>query len=94
MQREVAAALDAAGLSFREQVQLTPQDRPDFMVGSSAVELKIDGALVALIRQLHRYAQHQDVASIVVVSSKLRLADLPPTINNKPVAAVWVARGF
>jgi hypothetical protein len=80
--------------SFKREVRLTPQDRPDFMVcGSTAIEVKTQGSLNAVLRQLQRYAQHERVTSILLVTNKARLSQVPKTLSGKPVA-VAVLRGW
>jgi hypothetical protein len=71
--------------STRREVQLTPKDRIDFMVESVGIEVKIKGSLAALTRQLHRYAQLDAIEALVVVTPVARLAQLPESLNGKPV---------
>lgn len=52
------------------------------------VEVKIDHALSALTRQVHAYAQHEDIHGLVVVTSKTRLTRLPESMNDKPIEVV------
>jgi hypothetical protein len=80
--------------SFKREVRLTAQDRPDFMVcGSIAIEVKTQGSLNAVLRQLQRYAQHERVSSILLVTNKARLSQVPKMLSGKPVA-VAVLRGW
>ena len=64
--------------------------RLDFFLDGLAIEVKIDGSLSALTRQVHRYAQHSAVTGIIVVTSLPRLKHLPDAINGKPVRFVVV----
>lgn len=76
------------GADVAREVVLTAQDRPDFMVRRVAVEVKTQGSLSALTRQIHRYAHLPAVDGVLVVSTLRRLSNLPRTINGKPVAVV------
>lgn len=75
----------------REHV-LGPTDRPDFFIDGIAIEVKPEGSLSALTRQVHRYAGYDEVRAVVVVTSRHRLAQLPPEMNGKPVSVVIVER--
>jgi hypothetical protein len=84
----VAQLLNAAGVAFEREVRLSPRDRIDFMVGSVGVELKVDGSLAQLIRQLDRYAQHERVSELVLVSTRRKHLLLPSALREKRVAAI------
>lgn len=85
LQQGLAEAMLRERVEFQKEVRLSPRDRIDFMVGRVGVEVKVGGSLSALIRQLYRYAEHQEVDSLVLVSSRIRLDRLPDTILGKPV---------
>ena len=72
---------------FEREHVLSKQDRVDFYFPRQkiGVEVKIDHALSALTRQVHRYVQHDDIRGLLVVTGKMRLNAIPETINNKPV---------
>ena len=64
------------------------------MVGRIGIEVKIDGPVTALLRQLHRYAQLEQVEALIAVVGRVQLSALPDTLNGKPVHVVIVPRGF
>lgn len=64
--------------------------RPDFVVGWTAVEIKVGGSLAELTRQVHRYAQHPGINSILVVTTRSRHRNLPDTINGKPCRVCYL----
>ena len=90
LQAAIARCLEENHVAFKREVRLTDQDRVDFMVGGTAIEVKIDGGLSELTRQVHRYAQHSDVAEILVITTKAKHAGLPRLINNKPLRLWWI----
>ena|SRR6266536_1553684 len=94
LQRGIAEVLSGAGISFKREVPLTRGDRIDFLVGAIGVECKTDGSLSALVRQLFRYAQADQVEALVVVTTRLRLARLPPSFNGKPITVVATLGGL
>lgn len=93
LQLAVGLALTAAGIPHEREVHLGPGDRLDFLVGDVAVELKMDGTRNALLRQVHRYAEHERVGSIVVVTTRSRHLDMPESLRGKPVRVVSLLDG-
>lgn len=84
----ISRCLDSLGISYSYEHSISPTDRPDFLVGTVAIEAKVDGSLADLTRQVHRYAKSDRVQAIVVVSSKARHRMLPPEISGKPLRVV------
>jgi hypothetical protein len=91
-QAAIANALELAGVLFEREVRLSDEDIVDFMIGPVAVEVKIKGAKAAIYRQLERYAQHDCVTAILLVSS--RSMHLPALINGKPTLVASLSRGW
>lgn len=80
----------------RREESLSRRDRPDFIVEfcglNIAVEVKIKGARNAVLRQLGRYAEHDDIAAIVLASGKRTLlSGIPNVLHGKPVAVAMLA---
>jgi hypothetical protein len=86
--------LSENGPAFRREVRLSSADVVDFMVEDVAVEVKMQGSLAAVTRQLHRYAQHDDVRALVLVTSLQRLGNQPEQMNGKPLRVVNVGGAF
>jgi hypothetical protein len=91
MQQAVADLLAEERLGAVSQPRLGPLDRPDFMIGTLLVELKRDGSAAALERQLRRYAVHDEVGGIVVVTNRARHRVIPREISGKPVRVAWIS---
>lgn len=90
LQEGIGRVLEAA---FPGQVQREVQldggrSRLDFLVGAVAVEVKIDGSLSELTRQVHRYAGLDAVAGILAVVGRSRLRGLPESLRGKPVGVL------
>lgn len=86
VQREVSRPC-AAGAHFG-------RDRFDFFVdGHLVVEVKIDGSLSALTRQIVRYLAHADVKGVIVITSKSSHLGLLRDINGKPVRVAHLVVG-
>jgi hypothetical protein len=91
LQSAVSRVLAGAGIAFEEQVRLAPAERIDFMCGSVGLELKTKGGAAPLIRQLFRYAQHERISALVVVSTLRRLSGgVPAEIGGKQVFTIGV----
>lgn len=92
-QVHIAKVLDAGGVAFEREVRLSDRDIVDFMVdGSVAVEVKIKGQRKAIYRQLERYAAHNQVKAVVLVTSVAMT--LPPEIGGKPATVASLSKGW
>lgn len=86
----------------RREVKLGDEDRIDFLVRcvtlperiDVGVEVKVDGAPAAVMRQLHRYLSHDELAGIVLVTTKRSHRDIPDALHGKPVQVVWLRSGL
>jgi hypothetical protein len=92
-QSRIAQIFEEAGIPFVKEYAFDKKDIVDFLVdGRIAVEIKIKGQKKAIYRQLERYAQHEVVTSIVLLTSVSM--GLPETINNKNAYAGSLSRGW
>ncbi len=85
IQRGIAQVLERQGVDFEREVHLSAGDRPDFMVGSVAVEVKRHGSLGPVLRQLSRYSRHERVRELLLVTSRLQSTDVPDELGGKPL---------
>lgn len=92
LQEAIGLVLTREGVSFSSEVRLSPRDRPDFMVGSTALEAKVASWSGQVLRQVTRYMQHEAVLAVVLVTT-LRRHSLPAMVLGKPVL-VALARGL
>lgn len=90
LQQGIAAALTAAGLVFRREVRLTPEDRVDFLIGDGAggvvIETKVhaNSSRAQILRQVERYLLHEKVWGVLVVGTKF-IEAFPESGNGKPL---------
>lgn len=92
LQEAIAAHLCSLGVVFNREHWLAESDRVDFLLPNGlAVEVKIRGSANEVMHQLMRYAQHETVRELLLVTSKLTLASVPSELNGKPVrvAIIW-----
>ncbi|MGH4017865.1 MAG: hypothetical protein ACRDT0_01200 [Pseudonocardiaceae bacterium] len=85
LQHGIAAALAAAGLPVRREVALSRTDRVDILVETVAVEVKVAGSATTVLRQLQRYAAHDLVCELVLVTTRAAHRALVPVVGGKPL---------
>ena len=94
LQDAIGAILEAAEIPFEREVALSREDIIDFLVdGHWGVEVKIDGALSAVTRQLHRYMQSERVSGIALVTTRMRHFAIPRELHGKPIDLVHLIGG-
>lgn len=88
LQEGLSSVFAKAGLRVEREVVLAKTDRVDFLVDGIALEVKVDGSLSAVTRQLHRYAQHDRIRELVLVTTLMRHRVVPTGFNGKPITVV------
>ena len=94
LQDGIARILTEHAVPFEREARLGARDRVDFLVGDVAIECKIGGSVTELIRQLTRYAWHESVSELLVVTSRLRHNKTPALLNEKRVVVLAMAVGL
>lgn len=93
LQEAVAAALATDGFKFEREVVLGPGDRIDFVVELDGcrvgIECKVKGSPAEILRQVHRYVCHEQLAALILVTTRVRHA-VPSMMNEKPVEILRV----
>lgn len=90
LQEAIAACFDLHKVGYIREFRLTEKDRPDFMVGKIAVEVKINGSCSEVTRQLHRYAEHPDVEDLLLITTCSKHMRLPGHLNGKRIVTLWL----
>ena len=91
LQEDVEARLRSAKIPFAREKVLGPADRVDFLVdGHIAVECKLRCGRKAMYRQLQRYARHDCVDALILVT--LTPTGMPADLLGKPVYVVSLGR--
>lgn len=103
LQDGIATVLDDNDIMYHREYAFDKSSRIDFLVPSFdvllgtqsiGIEVKVDGARFEVVRQLSRYADQPGVQSLILVTSRRRLGDMPATISGKDVRVVVVGGGF
>jgi hypothetical protein len=88
LQEGLAVALTRSGIEFEREVRLDSHNRPDFMIGSVAVEVKIKGTFAQFLRQAARYLELDQVSALIVVGTPKWMPAVPATLLDKPIYTV------
>lgn len=92
LQEGVALALNKESIEFEREVRLGAHDRIDFMVGRVGIEVKVGHPLSSVIKQVHRYMQH-DIDELLLVTNRCRHALVNSIINGKRVEYLFLGWG-
>lgn len=79
---------------LRREVRLNHADRIDFVIGDLGVEVKVDGSLATVTRQLHRYAQVEELAGVLLVTTRAAHLAVPRELNGKPIVVARLIGGI
>lgn len=90
LQEAIASALTSSSVPFEREVRLGPTDRIDFLIETVGVEVKIKGSPTEVARQLNRYAQSDQIQSLLLVTSKATHRALPSSLNGKPIKVLYL----
>ncbi len=92
LQRGIEEALTAGGFGFEREKRLAAGERIDFLVvGGIGIEAKTRCPKRSIYRQLERYARHDAVTALILVTGTA--LGLPPLLKGKPVYLVSIGRG-
>lgn len=95
-QSELEQGLANSSFKFEREYRLSERDIVDFVVhtdtGLVAIELKIKAQRMSIYRQLCRYAKHDEVAAVVLLTGTAM--NLPALIENKPAAVISLGEAW
>jgi len=95
-QADLEQHLVNSGIPFAREVALNDKDFPDFVIdteaGAVVVELKIRAQRKRIFKQLERYAQHDRVIALILVTATPM--GLPDTIHDKPAMVLSIGQGW
>ena len=90
LQTAIASVLSDCSIPFSQEHRLNQKDRLDLKVEGLAIEVKVGGSLTDLMRQVHRYAQSEEITAVLVVTSRSKHRSLPTEMNGKPVRVLYL----
>lgn len=86
LQDLVEEKLKGLGLDYIREARLGPKNRPDFLTGNIAIEVKFNHSQSTVLRQLKRYADEPTIQGIILIA--LKSYNIPPTLSNKPIHVI------
>lgn len=92
LQAAIEEEFDANGVAHIREHRLSSHDVVDFLVGGVAVECKVKGGRRDTYRQLERYAGHDAVDELILVTNVP--TGMPAEINGKPVYVLNLAKAW
>ena len=91
LHEQTQKALEQAGIEARHEVKLGPRARIDFIACGIGIEIKKKRPERSkLIAQLERYAVHEEIESLIVVSPYG--LNLPKTVKGKAIRMIALER--
>ena len=90
LQLGIEKLLASRSIQYEREVVLGPGERIDFMVDGVGIEVKIDGGVQELGRQVLRYLMHESVREVVVVTTRASHRDLPTELEGKRITVVYL----
>jgi len=97
-QAEIASVLSANQIDYVREFRLSPSDIADFYLpdgvgGGAVIEVKLNYQRPReVVRQLERYAAHDDVHAVFLVSNKAMA--LPAAMHGKPFHFISLGRAW
>jgi len=87
LQEQIAEALERAGIPAVREVILSPRDRIDLLAQGVGIEVKVAGRQRDVLGQLERYAAHDEIEALILVTNRARHM-MPDAIGGKPLETV------
>ena len=99
LQAGLAGVLDHFGYPVQREVRLTARDRIDLLVEHVGIEVKVAKAggaapIERVLSQLARYAEHDSIDQLVLVSTSVRHRVVPAEIGGKPLQVLIIQGGM
>ena len=89
---QIKDLFDKLNIGYQHEVRLSQASRIDFMIGKVGVEVKVKGVARSIFKQLQRYAQHDEVDCIILLTNKSM--GLPALIEGKPAYYVNMGKAW
>lgn len=92
LQAAIACEFDQAGLDYGREHRLSERDVIDFRLGAIGLEVKIKGSKRAIYKQMERYAEHEALKELILVSNVPM--GFPSSLKGKPVYILNLAKAW
>lgn len=81
LQDAVEQILTEQNIEYTREAKLNKTDRIDFLCGTVGLEIKVGCSFAEVVRQLHRYAQCDEISALVLMTTRL-LHTMPKNIMH------------
>lgn len=90
LQVDIERLLILERIEHQREFRLNKRDRIDFYFESIklGLECKIKGSLTPVMAQLLRYAEDERIETLLLVTTRAAIADMPDTLGGKRVIVV------
>lgn len=88
LQDGLEQVLREAKVPYVREFVLDAHSRPDFLLGSLAIEVKTKGSIAQFLRQAYRYLEHAEVTELIAIGTPHWIGGLPPELAGKPLYGV------
>lgn len=94
-QDSIHVALRDTIADVKREVRLSARDRVDLMAGSVAIEVKVkkSQSRVQILKQLERYAEHEEVEAVVLATADAWPGSISD-VKGKPLFVASLTRGW
>lgn len=87
----IAKAFRTERIEFEAEVVLDARSRIDFLLaGGLGIELKVKGSATEVLAQLMRYADFEQIKSLLLVTTRAKHLDMPDTVRGKPLRVHFI----
>jgi len=87
LQEAIAQIFTEENIPFEREAAVIGQDRIDFKVGKIGIEVKVGFSFNDVVHQLHRYAKHESIDELMLVTTRTQ-HQMPDEINGKKLTTI------
>ena len=91
-QGQIEKELTLDRIVFYREKRLSETDKPDFMIGDIAIEVKLKGSAAEIFRQCERYCSYSEVRVLILMCS--RPMGIKGEINGKPIYLIDMGKSW
>ncbi len=90
LQAGIAEVLEKAGVAFKREHRLNKSDIIDFYLPDqkAGIEVKVDGSMTDVARQLDRYALSDQIGILFLVTTKHKHTLVPKVLKGKKIIVI------
>lgn len=90
LQTAIESILTENNINFIREYSLSEKSRIDFLIGDIGLEIKVGFSYAEVIRQLHQYAQFDEITTLILFTSRLSHT-MPKELNGKILCTINIS---